>query len=748
MADDQGFQVRIGTRISSNFANFQVLNILGSGSYGEVAECSNVFTNEKVAIKILKKQRHTEQAKKEAKILRTMKHSNSEKFNIVGIRDSFSFLGRYCLEFEKLDISLYEFLRRNPLKSLELENIRPIVQQLATALNFLRSVGVVHADLKPANIMMVDHLRQPLKIKVIDFGLACFKDEARTGAILQTLYYRSPEILLGAPFNEAIDVWSLGCIAAEMLMGKLLFPGRNEYDMMRHIFYTIGKPPDHLLNAGRFTRQFFKEQYPRQWRFKSEGGQSTCNLCTINSLSDLKKVSNHHSGVHAAAHQCDGASFVDLVTKMLMIDPAERITPREILQHPFMTTSHPVGMLSNTNKSPDTTLAKSTRNGSMNAAKTDELDNTKEAQSKATQVEHLKRRRPEDEDSGSHKRRMTVYMLEKGEPSRQLTSLPSTSWTFNPINSYPAGLSAVEKPSAQNDADPCSTSRRPSNEASTSEQRKMTDYIKEKGDPSRQLTSLPSTSWTFHSHSGHPAELDKKKQTAVQTTIISKDNSSMLKRKWDGADDIAGPCSTSEGSFPPKKRSVILQEELKKRNPSDGASASVKRKMTVCMMKKGEPSRQLTSLPSTSWTFNPINSYPAGLSAVEKPSAQNDNDPCSTSRRPSNEASTSEQKKMTDYFKEKGEPSRQLTSLPSTSWTFHSHSGHPAEMSKKKQPAIQTTIISKDNSSMLKRKSDGADDIADPCSTSEGSFPPKKRSVILQEELKRRRPSESPDWSA
>ncbi|XP_044055454.1 homeodomain-interacting protein kinase 3-like isoform X2 [Siniperca chuatsi] len=353
MTDNQDFQVVVGVLISSASSVYEVQDLLGCGTYGEVTQCRKLATNETVAVKILKSKRCIEEAKEEEVILKKMKELDSDKFNIIRWNNSFTYEGHFCLEFEKLDITLYEFMQMSHFQPLELIEIRPIVQQLATALEFLKSVGIVHADLKPENIMMVDHLQQPLRVKVIDFGLACDNPEARTGVILQTQWYRSPEVLLGASFNEAIDVWSLGCIAAEMLMGTALFPGMDEYDMMRHILYTIGKPPDHLLNAGLYTEQFFRANYtglePPQWRFMSklEARNFTCNPHAISSLSDLKKASCKLSGEDASADECDWASFINLLTKTLKMDASERITPSQILQHPFITMSHLVGTFKN-----------------------------------------------------------------------------------------------------------------------------------------------------------------------------------------------------------------------------------------------------------------------------------------------------------------------------------------------------------------------------------------------------------------
>ncbi|XP_049449878.1 homeodomain-interacting protein kinase 1-like [Epinephelus fuscoguttatus] len=225
-------QVTIRKLISSTSSDYEVQELLGCGAYGAVTKCRKVATNEMVALKILKRTDYIDFAKEEAETLTWMKQLNSEKFNIVVLNDSFIFEGCFHLEFEKLDISLCQFMEMRSSDSLQLQEIRPIVQQLATALEFIKHAGVVHADLKPENIMMVDHVRQPLRIKIIDFGIACRDPEARTDQILQTLWYRFPEILLGAPFNTAIDTWSLGCIAAEMKLGKVLFPGSDEYDML------------------------------------------------------------------------------------------------------------------------------------------------------------------------------------------------------------------------------------------------------------------------------------------------------------------------------------------------------------------------------------------------------------------------------------------------------------------------------------------------------------------------------------
>ncbi|XP_062292926.1 homeodomain-interacting protein kinase 1-like [Scomber scombrus] len=314
-----------GKLFSSGSSDYRAQKYLGCGVYGEVLQCRNLTSNEIVALKFIKDNEYIDEAKHEIQIFKEIQALNSCKFNIVKWIDSFMYEGLYCLELEKLDINLHEFVRKRPSKSLSLKEIRPILQQLSTALKFLSNVGIIHADLKPDNIMLVDHLRQPLRVKVIDFGFAFPASVARRGATLQAQWYRSPEILLGAPFNQAIDTWSLGCIAAELFMGQALFPGKDDYDMMRHMVYTVGKPPDDLLTAGLLTMMYFNAKYGGQhgvyWKFKHK---------TLDEL----------SGEDAEADQSDRASFVDLLTKMLKVNVSERIRPSQILHHDFITMSH------------------------------------------------------------------------------------------------------------------------------------------------------------------------------------------------------------------------------------------------------------------------------------------------------------------------------------------------------------------------------------------------------------------------
>ncbi|XP_062248430.1 homeodomain-interacting protein kinase 1-like [Platichthys flesus] len=221
-----------GDLIPSPTTHYVAQKYLGNGAYGMVTQCRNVTTGETVALKIIESLWDIDYAQVEEVILQNMKKLSSDRFNIVRFYESFFYKEHYCLVFELLDMDLQKFKQISPGQHLQLKQIRPILQQLATALDFLNIAGIIHADLKPDNIMLVDHVRQPLKVKVIDFGLSFDDPEEMLGQTLQTLWYRAPEILSLDSFSGKIDVWSLGCIAAELSMGTPLFRAKDEEDLV------------------------------------------------------------------------------------------------------------------------------------------------------------------------------------------------------------------------------------------------------------------------------------------------------------------------------------------------------------------------------------------------------------------------------------------------------------------------------------------------------------------------------------
>ncbi|XP_035512065.1 homeodomain-interacting protein kinase 2 isoform X4 [Morone saxatilis] len=343
---------------------YEVLEFLGRGTFGQVVKCWKRGTNEIVAIKILKNHpSYARQGQIEVSILARLSTESADDYNFVRAYECFQHKNHTCLVFEMLEQNLYDFLKHSKFSPLLLKCIRPILQQVATALMKLKSLGLIHADLKPENIMLVDPLRQPYRVKVIDFGSASHVSKAVCSTYLQSRYYRAPEIILGLPFCEAIDMWSLGCVIAELFLGWPLYPGASEYDQIRYISQTQGLPAEYLLSAGTKTSRFFNRgpdsSYPL-WRLKTPAEHEAemgikskeARKYIFNCLDDMMQVDKHRppvplqvnmtnlEGTDILAEKADRREFIDLLKKMLTLDADKRITPMKTLNHPFVTMTH------------------------------------------------------------------------------------------------------------------------------------------------------------------------------------------------------------------------------------------------------------------------------------------------------------------------------------------------------------------------------------------------------------------------
>ncbi|XP_035212726.1 homeodomain-interacting protein kinase 2-like isoform X2 [Stegodyphus dumicola] len=340
---------------------YEVLDFLGRGTFGQVVKCWKKGTNELVAIKILKNHpSYARQGQIEVSILHRLSQENADEYNFVRAYECFTHKNHTCLVFEMLEQNLYDFLKQNKFSPLSLKYIRPILQQVLTALLKLKQLGLIHADLKPENIMLVDPSRHPYRVKVIDFGSASHVSKAVCSTYLQSRYYRAPEIILGLPFCEAIDMWSLGCVIAELFLGWPLYPGSSEFDQIRYISQTQGLPAEHMLNnATKTTRFFYREEdsnYPfwrlkvNPWKLKTpEEHEAETNIKSkearkyiFNCLDDMAQVNvpDDLGGSELSAEKADRKDFIDLLKRMLTLDQDRRISPLEALNHHFVTLNH------------------------------------------------------------------------------------------------------------------------------------------------------------------------------------------------------------------------------------------------------------------------------------------------------------------------------------------------------------------------------------------------------------------------
>eukprot|EP01133_Synstelium_polycarpum_P000408 gene408-482_t len=298
---------------------YEVLSILGQGSFCQVVKGYDHKTDQLVALKILRNQkRFRDQADIEIKILEYLKNNDpNSTANIVHLNDHFTFRNHLCITFELLSMNLYDFLKMNQFQGFNLSLIRRFAAQLLTSLRFLSKRHIIHADLKPENIL----LKQPTKsgIKLIDFGSSCFENE-QIFTYIQSRFYRSPEVILGIQYDKAIDIWSLGCILAELYMGSPLFPGHNEPEILACVMELFGVPNPSIIQASTRKEVFFEDDGTPKSVADANG-----NLYGISTrtLSD--------------AMNCQDAEFVDFVQQCLKWMPNERITPEQGLRHPWIT---------------------------------------------------------------------------------------------------------------------------------------------------------------------------------------------------------------------------------------------------------------------------------------------------------------------------------------------------------------------------------------------------------------------------
>lgn len=151
------------------------------------------------------------------------KDIDNEK-NIVRIKDFIVFHKHICIVTELLSISLYDLLEENKFTPVNMQYIRTFAIQIFNALAFLKEHNIIHSDIKPENVLLKN--RSKTGIKLIDFGTSMFIHES-TYMYIQSRFYRAPEVILGSPYDFAIDMWSVGCLLAELYLGSPLFAGTN-----------------------------------------------------------------------------------------------------------------------------------------------------------------------------------------------------------------------------------------------------------------------------------------------------------------------------------------------------------------------------------------------------------------------------------------------------------------------------------------------------------------------------------------
>jgi len=282
---------------------YQKLEKIGEGTYGIVYKAKDKKTGELLALKKIRLEAEDEgipsTAIREISLLKQLQHPN-----IVRLYDVVHTEKKLTLVFEFLDQDLKKYLDACGDNGLESYTIKSFLFQLLQGVAYCHQHRVLHRDLKPQNLL----INMEGELKLADFGLPrAFGIPVRSYTHeVVTLWYRAPDVLMGSKkYSTPVDIWSVGCIFAEMANGRPLFPGSSEKDQLNRIFKLLGTPTKQIWPS-MVELPEYKENlpfYPPQ---------------------NLKSL----------VRRLD-ANGIDLLSRMLQYDPAKRISAEQAMQHPY-----------------------------------------------------------------------------------------------------------------------------------------------------------------------------------------------------------------------------------------------------------------------------------------------------------------------------------------------------------------------------------------------------------------------------
>ncbi|XP_062358341.1 mitogen-activated protein kinase 9 isoform X9 [Cinclus cinclus] len=316
--DSQFYSVQVADSTFTVLKRYQQLKPIGSGAQGIVCAAFDTVLGINVAVKKLSRpfqnQTHAKRAYRELVLLKCVNHKNIiSLLNVFTPQKSLEEFQDVYLVMELMDANLCQVIHME----LDHERMSYLLYQMLCGIKHLHSAGIIHRDLKPSNIVV----KSDCTLKILDFGLA---RTACTNFMMTpyvvTRYYRAPEVILGMGYKENVDIWSVGCIMAEMVLHKVLFPGRDYIDQWNKVIEQLGTPSadfmkklqptvrNYVENRPKYPGIKFEELFP-DWIFPSE--------------SDRDKLKTSQAR--------------DLLSKMLVVDPDKRISVDEALRHPYIT---------------------------------------------------------------------------------------------------------------------------------------------------------------------------------------------------------------------------------------------------------------------------------------------------------------------------------------------------------------------------------------------------------------------------
>ena len=267
----------------------------------------------------------------EIKLLQYLNESDpSDEQHVLRLVDFFYHKEHLFIVCELLRDNLYELYKYISKSDwtpyFTLPRVRSIAHQCLTALAYIHDLNLIHCDLKPENILIKSLSR--CLVKVIDFGSSCFLRDPHSSYV-QSRSYRAPEVVLGLPYSQKIDVWSLGCILCELITSKVLFNNKSVTTLLAGHISACGDFPSHMVAEGRHAHLYFNHPPPgggaHRLYQRSESGSYSYLQPKRRSLQEMLGT--------------DDALFLDFISQLLCLDPNKRWSARELLHHPWFTTT-------------------------------------------------------------------------------------------------------------------------------------------------------------------------------------------------------------------------------------------------------------------------------------------------------------------------------------------------------------------------------------------------------------------------
>jgi serine/threonine-protein kinase PRP4 len=337
---DGHYRIIIGELLDGRYA---VQQQIGKGTFATVVKAHDTKTNQDVAVKIACNNETMYKAgTKEMDMLTLLNAEDPEdKKHVIRLLRNFDHKAHMCLVFENLHCDLREVLKKFGRNvGINLKAIRAYGRQMFLALSHMKKCEVLHADLKPDNILVNQERSQ---LKICDLGTASKARDAEVTPYLVSRFYRAPEVILGMPFDYAIDMWSIGCTLYELYTGRILFAGGDNNQMLRVIQECRGKFPKRVIIRSTLADKHFIGGDP-EYVFVSQErdkitGNTTMKQMNFNKTTpgrDLRARLTANTRAISPAELKEVHNFIDLLEKCLQLDPARRITPNDALRHPFI----------------------------------------------------------------------------------------------------------------------------------------------------------------------------------------------------------------------------------------------------------------------------------------------------------------------------------------------------------------------------------------------------------------------------